>query len=181
MNVISKAWEFAKHAHRNQKRKYSGGPYFDEHCAKVAKVVEEWCQDMPDQIENMIAAALLHDTVEDTDVFIEHIYEEFGPDIGYLVAGLTDVSQPSDGNRQVRKAMDREHLAKGDIRVQLIKLADMKCNGIDIAEKDKDFAVVYLREMKELREAMDKTVGHPLRMHLDELLELPIDILAGKA
>lgn len=62
--------------------------------------------------QEMIAAAYLHDVVEDTPVSIHEIREEIGPEVSELVDWLTDVSKPEDGNRRVRKELDRQHLAK---------------------------------------------------------------------
>jgi (p)ppGpp synthase/HD superfamily hydrolase len=59
----------------------------------------------------MIAAAWLHDVVEDTPVTLEDLHSEFGEGIAELVEALTDISRPEDGNRRKRKAIDREHLA----------------------------------------------------------------------
>ena len=60
----------------------------------------------------MIAAALLHDVLEDTYVTSEMIAEEFGWKIHKLVVELTDVSKPEDGNRAKRKAIDAERLSQ---------------------------------------------------------------------
>ena len=82
--------------------------------------------------EAMLAAALLHDVVEDTPVTIEEIQEIFGADVASLVDDLTDVSKPEDGNRKFRKALDREHSAQSSARAQTVKLADLISNGVDI-------------------------------------------------
>ena len=60
----------------------------------------------------MIAAAWLHDTVEDTPATFFDIEHEFGSAIAQMVIELTDVSKPSDGNRAEPKAIDRDHLAQ---------------------------------------------------------------------
>jgi (p)ppGpp synthase/HD superfamily hydrolase len=94
----------------------------------------------------MIAAAYLHDTVEDTDVEIEDIAKEFGKDVADLVSDLTDVSTPFDGVRAERKAMDREHTAKSSARAKTIKLADLISNSRSITQHDEGFAVTYMKE-----------------------------------
>ena len=99
---------------------------------------------------DMIVAAILHDVVEDTLRTIEDIEREFGAEVARLVAGLTDVSKPEDGNRKVRKEMDRVHLSHGCYKIQTVKLADVLCNGYDIMEKDPGFAFRYMREIRDL-------------------------------
>src|SRR6186997_1818080 len=105
-DLVEHARQFATAAHRGvgQLRKYTGQPY-EEHLRRVAAIVEGFTDD-----REMIAAAWLHDVVEDTPATIEDIGREFGPGVRDLVDALTDVSLPHDGNRAVRKAMDRAHL-----------------------------------------------------------------------
>jgi len=143
-HIINRADKFAEDAFVkiDHRRKYSLVPYM-EHPREVAKIV--WGAGGTDE---QIAAALLHDTVEDTPVTIEEIIAEFGELVGMYVADLTDVSKPEDGNRAVRKQMDREHLAAAHPDSKTIKLADMLDNGHDIAANDPDFAVVYMRVMR---------------------------------
>ena len=104
--------------------------------------------------EAMLAAALLHDVVEDTDFTIEDILREFGPDVASLVDDLTDVSRPEDGNRAHRKSLDRAHSAKASPRAQTVKLADLISNARDIVKHDQKFAKVFLDEKRQLLEVM---------------------------
>jgi hypothetical protein len=97
-----------------------------------------------------IAAAYLHDVVEDTGVTIEQIEREFGTEITELVGWLTDVSKPSDGNRKVRKTIDREHTAKAPAAAKAVKLADLISNTKSIVKYDLNFAEIYLEEKMEL-------------------------------
>ena len=110
----------------------------------------------------MIAAAYLHDTVEDTNVTMEDIQSNFGPDIAVIVEGLTDVSIPSDGNREVRKAIDRQHSADASYEAQFVKCADIIDNSSDIIDMDPSFWKVYQREMKLLLDVMDKVKTTPI-------------------
>ena len=146
MNLEQRAEAFATEAHARagQVRKYTGEPYIEHPRAVVALV-----RSVPHD-EAMLAAAWLHDTVEDTGADIATILHEFGPDVGALVDWLTDVSKPSDGNRKVRKALDRVHLSKAPPRAKTIKLADLIDNSRSIVERDPDFAKVYLAEKREL-------------------------------
>jgi (p)ppGpp synthase/HD superfamily hydrolase len=94
----------------------------------------------------MLAAALLHDVVEDTEHTIDDIRAEFGDDIAVLVSDLTDVSKLEDGNRQVRKAKDRAHSGTASDRAQTVKLADLISNSMDIVKHDPKFAKYYMQE-----------------------------------
>ena len=84
--LIDRAYRFARHAHAGQKR-LTGEPYFN-HALKTAEYLAEWGLD-----ETTIAAGLLHDTVEDTDVTIEDIGLEFGEDIKLLIDGVTKLGK----------------------------------------------------------------------------------------
>jgi (p)ppGpp synthase/HD superfamily hydrolase len=147
-NIVDRALSFATIAHGEQKRKYSGEPYII-HPIEVMEIV---CTVEHD--DAMLAAALLHDTVEDTEVTIEEIEESFGADVASLVSDLTDVSKPEDGNRKFRKAMDRDHSAQSSARAQTVKLADLISNSADILENDPSFAKVYLHEKALLLEVL---------------------------
>ncbi len=148
--LINKAKMLAGKAHEGQMRKYSGTPYI-VHPIEVATIVQS-----VDHTDEMIAAALLHDVVEDTEYSFEDIAKEVSPEVAKLVEGLTDVSKPQDGNRKVRKALDKDHLAKQNAEVQTIKLADVISNSQDIKANDPSFAKVYIEEMKALLEVLDK-------------------------
>ena len=148
--IINKAKMLAGKAHEGQFRKYSGMPYI-VHPIEVATIVQS-----VDHTDEMIAAALLHDVVEDTDYSFEDIANEVSPKVAELVKGLTDVSNPQDGNRKVRKAIDKDHLAEQNAEVQTIKLADVISNSQDIKANDPKFAEVYIEEMKALLEVLTK-------------------------
>ncbi len=154
--MIEQAATFARRAHEsvNQKRKYSGEPYF-VHCAEVADLLIEHAA-APCEV---VAAALLHDVVEDTPVTNEQIRELFGDWVADLVSEVTDVSKPGDGNRATRKAIDRQHLAKASYWGATIKYADLIANTRDIVKQDSGFARVYLEEKYLLLLSMKQ--GHP--------------------
>jgi len=144
--LIQRARHFATQAHRriDQRRKYSNQPY-EVHLKSVAALVAEICDDA-----EMVAAAWLHDTVEDTPATLEDIEREFGCGVAALVDQLTDVSRAHDGNRAARKAIDRAHLAQASARAKTVKLADLIDNARDICKHDSRFARVYLQEMAAL-------------------------------
>jgi (p)ppGpp synthase/HD superfamily hydrolase len=153
MEIIEKARIFAIAAHSavKQVRKYTNEPYWI-HPQEVADIVAS----VPGATENMIAAAHLHDTVEDTGVTIEVIRAEFGIDIAVLVQWLTDQSTPEDGNRAHRKAIDRAHTAQAPAEAQTIKLADLISNSRSIMAHDPAFAKTYLEEKRMLLEVMTR-------------------------
>jgi (p)ppGpp synthase/HD superfamily hydrolase len=153
---IDRALEFARQAHQTQTRKYTGLPYVD-HVIAVSAIVAAHGGD-----ENQIIAALLHDTVEDTDVTLESVRVNFGDDVAKLVEELTNVYQEAAYphlNRAARKALEAERLGKISARAQTIKYADFLNNGADILVQDADFAKVYIREMAHKLELM--TLGDP--------------------
>lgn len=151
-NVVNKALAFAKDAHESigQKRKYTGDPYI-VHPMEVSQIVKS-----VGGSEAMQAAALLHDTVEDTNVTTEEIAETFGPEIAKLVSELTDISKLEDGNRALRKAMDRDHSASASADAQTVKLADLISNTKSIVKHDPNFAKVYIREKEALLKVLTR-------------------------
>ena len=120
LDLIRRAYDFAAAAHSGQKR-LSGEPYI-VHPISVACIVVELGMD-----SESIAAALLHDVVEDTDTTLAQIQKEFGPSIAELIDGLTKISKIAYSDREEEQA---ENIRKmliamaDDIRVIIIKLAD---------------------------------------------------------
>jgi len=153
MDIVRKAQVYAMAAHAavKQRRKYTGDPYI-VHPAEVAKIVAG----VPGATPDMVAAAWLHDVVEDTGCTITDIHMGFGADIAALVGWLTDVSRPEDGNRAKRKAMDRAHSAQAPAEAQTIKLADLISNSRSIMQHDPEFARTYLEEKRLLLEVLTK-------------------------
>lgn len=152
-NLVEHARDFADRAHRavNQTRKYTGEPYIN-HPTAVMRLLESHSSEAVTDAQR--AAALLHDTVEDTEVTIAEIEQHFGAEVAELVGWLTDVSKPGDGPRRVRKAIDRAHTAGAPPAAKSIKLADLIHNAMDITEHDPNFARVWLREKGELLEVL---------------------------
>ncbi len=140
--LVEKAFNFARQAHAGQMRKYTNEPYI-VHPEAVARTVSTVTDD-----EEMIASALLHDVVEDTDVCIEDIREHFGTRVAELVEGVSDVSVPEDGNRKRRKAIDRVYYAQVHPDAKTIKLADIIDNIPSVIAHDPGFAPVYMQEKK---------------------------------
>lgn len=158
-DLIERAKAFATGAHQriDQRRKYSGLSY-DVHLAAVADIVASVTDDA-----ETIAAAWLHDTVEDTPVTLDDLRREFGDAVAALVEQLTDVSLASQGNRAARKAIDRRHLAAASSRAKTVKLADLIDNCDDITRHDPRFARVFLREMEALLGVLGEGDGRLLQ------------------
>lgn len=151
-NLIDAAFDFAKKAHQGQKRK-SGEDYI-LHPVAVARILLEIGMDA-----KTIAAALLHDVVEDTGVKIGEIRENFGDDVAMLVNGVTNLGQidfSAYSNREeIEEAIVRlknENLRQlflamsDDIRVVIIKLADRLHNMQTIKSLVKEDQVRIARE-----------------------------------
>lgn len=135
-----RATSYAVLMHAGQQRKYTGEPYV-VHCLKVAELVAE-----AGGSAEMIAAAMLHDVVEDTAATLADVEGRFGLVVAELVGWLTDVSRPEDGNRAIRKALDREHIAPAPPEAKTIKLADLISNTRSIVAHGGGFARIYLAE-----------------------------------
>ncbi len=150
MNLVEKARIFATAAHHaaGNVRKYTGEPYINHPAAVVGLVAS-----VPHTPE-MLAAAWLHDTVEDTGVSLVLIEQEFGFEVADMVEMLTDVSHANDGLRAHRKRIDREHTAKASPAAKTIKLADLIDNTRSIVERDPKFAEVYLKEKRLLLDVL---------------------------
>lgn len=176
MDIVERARIFARAAHAavGQRRKYTGEEYI-YHPMEVATIVQGAGGDV-----NMIAAAILHDVIEDTQVTEEILREEFGDDITELVGWLSDVSKPEDGNRAARKAIDREHSAMAPARAQTIKCFDLWSNTRSITEHDKDFAKVYLKEKRLLLEVLIKADPTARQAAYDSLLAGERDLQFSK-
>jgi (p)ppGpp synthase/HD superfamily hydrolase len=152
-NLEVRALEFAIAAHSavKQVRKYTGEPYY-VHPIEVAEILKKF-RTKPPTVEQ-IATAYLHDVSEDCNITNELIRERFGDKVAYLVGCLTDVSKPEDGNRKVRKTMDRDHTSASSPDAKDVKLADLISNTKSIIEGDKNFARVYLHEKSALLQVM---------------------------
>ncbi|MDN5365267.1 MAG: diphosphokinase / guanosine-3,5-bis(diphosphate) 3-diphosphatase [Thermacetogenium sp.] len=118
--VVERAYRFAKEAHRGQFR--NSGEAFIEHPLQVACILADLQLDI-----TSIVAGLLHDVVEDTNTSLQDIEAEFGPEVRFLVAGVTKLGKIEYKSKEDRHAenLRKMFLAMArDIRVILIKLAD---------------------------------------------------------
>ena len=164
--MLDRAIEFATRAHQGQFRKYTGEPYIT-HPLAVMEIV----RGVSGHTLEMLAAAVLHDVVEDTDVSLKEIQEEFGSVVSDLVLHLTDISTPEDGNRLKRKRKDAEWYAQGSAEAQTIKVADFIDNTKDIAQHAPRFWEVYKMEKLsalDLLELADVDLWHQAHIQIKE-------------
>lgn len=131
--IITKAFDFSKNAHRTQERN-SGEPYFN-HLFEVARNLARMNADPV-----TIAAGLLHDVLEDTDVTEEELTKEFGPEIVFLVQGVTKLGHLKyKGVVRHAESLRKFFIASAhDIRVVIIKLADRLHNISTLEHVPKD-------------------------------------------
>lgn len=155
-DLAIRALEFARAAHAavDHRRKFTGEPYI-VHPIAVAEIVRT----VP-HTKEMIAAAYLHDTREDTRTTDADIRAAFGDAVADLVAMLTDTAKPEDGNRAARVAINRAHTAEASPAAKTVKLADLIDNTRNIVEHDPNFAAVYIPEKAALLDVLRE--GDPI-------------------
>lgn len=120
IQTILSAAHYAAEKHVDQRRK-GGEPYLN-HLVEVAYLVSSA---LSDSDANVVAAAFLHDTIEDTGVTAAELTERFGRDVTDLVLEVTDDKSLA---HEVRKRLQIEHAPKLPVRAQVIKLADKISN-----------------------------------------------------
>ena len=145
-DIVDSARKFAVKAHGSQTRKYEKLPYTVHLDRVVAILREEGVSN-----SNIIAAAFLHDVVEDTDYTIQNIVDEFGQHVAELVYWLTDAEK---GTRQ-----SAWRLGRAPFSAKLITLADLTDNTDSIVQHDPEFAKLFLREKAALLQQMAAREG----------------------
>jgi len=127
--LLLKALAFAAHKHRDQRRKDAeASPYINHPIALADVLVNEGgVSDV-----EVLCAALLHDTVEDTDTTPEELEREFGPRIARVVAEVTDDQALPKAER---KRLQVEHAPTLSAEAKLVKLADKICNLRDVVQR----------------------------------------------
>ena len=127
--LLLKALSFAAHKHRDQRRKDAEASPYINHPIALAQVLagEGGVSDL-----EVLAAALLHDTIEDTATSGEELGREFGERIAAMVAEVTDDTKLPKAER---KRLQIEHAAQLSEGAKLVKLADKICNLRDVADR----------------------------------------------
>ena len=173
---LSRAYDFAIKAHKNQKRD-SGDPY-SNHPIAVASILTELKLDSA-----TIATGLLHDTIEDTHATYETIKDEFGQEVADLVDGVTKISVFENKATSNSKAENFRKLilaTSKDIRVLLVKLADRLHNmrTIDAIDKIEKRERIAQETMEIYAPLADRMGMHHIR---DELEDLSFKVLNNEA
>ena len=122
---LLKAISFAAEKHRHQKRKDSEGTPYINHPIKVALTLA----DGGEFDTSLLVAAVLHDTIEDTQTTAEEIQQEFGQEVVAIVLEVTDDKSLT---KEERKQMQVLHASKKSLAAKKLKLADKICNVNDI-------------------------------------------------
>ncbi|MEC4015877.1 RelA/SpoT family protein [Streptomyces sp. H27-D2] len=140
LDILSRAYVLAESSHRGQTRK-SGEPYITHPLAVTLILAELGAE------TTALTASLLHDTVEDTDVTLDQVREQFGEEVCYLVDGVTKLEKVDYGAAAEPETFRKMLVATGDdVRVMSIKLADrlhnMRTLGVMRPEKQARIAVV---------------------------------------
>jgi GTP diphosphokinase / guanosine-3',5'-bis(diphosphate) 3'-diphosphatase len=164
--LITRAFRFAERAHEGQMRQ--SGQEFIHHPFGVAQICAELQLDEP-----TIAAALLHDVVEDTDVELEEIRTEFGDEIARLVEGVTKLTRITFQSREQAEAENYRRMIiamADDLGSILIKLADRLHNMRTIEYLGKEKQVQKAKETLEVYAPLAHRLGvHTLKWELEDL------------
>jgi GTP diphosphokinase / guanosine-3',5'-bis(diphosphate) 3'-diphosphatase len=154
ISIVLGASAFAAHKHRDQRRKGAEASPYINHPIAVANVLANEAY-VTDPV--ILAAALLHDTIEDTDTTADELTSEFGAGIAEIVLEVTDdKSLP----KQERKRLQIEHAAALSEKAKLVKLADKICNLRDMNQSP---PVDWSTERKAEYFAWAKQVVDPMR------------------
>lgn len=174
-DILIQIRDFANTAHGTQTRKYSPDPYI-VHPVRVMESLKAYGATRP-----MLAAALLHDVLEDTPVSPVEMYTFLktllpvheAEHVLKMVTELTDVfihaSYPQ-WNRRVRKEKELERVIQISPDAQTVKYADILDNSTEIVAHDPDFATRYLLESRAILQ--NATKGHP------ELQQRALEVVA---
>jgi GTP pyrophosphokinase len=165
-DLLARAFDFAATAHDGQRRR--SGQEFIYHPWGAAKILAGLRMD-----EATLAAALLHDTVEDTGVEVDDVRAEFGDEIAKLVEGVTKLTRVQFQSREHAEAENYRKLVVAmaeDVRVILIKLADRLHNLRTIEYMGKQTQVRKARETLEVYAPLAHRLGiHALKWELEDL------------
>lgn len=138
--ILLRAAAFAAHKHRDQRRKGVAATPYINHPIAVANVLANEAG-ITDPV--VLAAALLHDTIEDTETSQSELVAEFGPAIGAVVAEVTDDKGLLKADR---KRLQIEHAAHISYEAKLVKMADKICNVRDLVAAPPDWSIERKRE-----------------------------------
>ncbi len=189
-DLLNRAYVYAMRAHGSQRRD-SGDPYFS-HPLQVAAILTDLKLD-----DATIAAALLHDTIEDTDATRTEIDRLFGHDIGVLVEGLTKLKKLDLVSKEAKQAENLRKLLLAiadDVRVLLIKLADRLHNMRTLSHRPPEARRRTAEEtldiyaplagrmgMQEMREELEDLAFHELNPDAYKVITERLEALAARS
>jgi hypothetical protein len=146
------------------------------HRKSVAQLISSVSQD-----ETMIAAAWLHDMVEDTRVTLDDIERQFGTALARIVGELTPVSLPGHGTRAARIAVDRQHFASASAAAKTVKIADLIDTCRDLHKKDPESLGRYAAEAQEWAQVLEGGDTRLLNKLKRDLQKYNLSTPAGKS
>src|ERR1700734_788074 len=189
-DLLNRAYVYAMRAHGEQKRA-SGDPYFS-HPLQVAAILTDLSLD-----DATIAAALLHDTIEDTDATRAEIDRLFGHEIGLLVEGLTKLKKLDLVSKEAKQAENLRKLLLAiadDVRVLLIKLADRLHNMRTLSHRPPEARRLTAQEtldiyaplagrmgMQEMRDELEDLAFHELNPDAYKVITERLEALAARS
>ncbi|MGB8860141.1 MAG: bifunctional (p)ppGpp synthetase/guanosine-3',5'-bis(diphosphate) 3'-pyrophosphohydrolase [Ilumatobacteraceae bacterium] len=164
--MINKAYETAKEAHRHQQR--SSGESYINHPLSVALIVADLGLD-----EISLAAALLHDAVEDTEITLADVEKAFGPEVAQIVDGVTKLERLQFDSKEAQQAATMRKMLVAmarDLRVLIIKLADRLHNMRTIAAMPSEKQQRIAHETLEIYAPLAHRLGmQELKQQLEDL------------
>ena len=169
--LIERAQTVAYFCHLGQTRKYTHLPYIT-HPFRVAKIIQDLFY-----TEAYVAAAYLHDTIEDCHISAEEFAEIFNPDICKLVVELTNVytkDKCPSFNRKKRKELELTRIAGISPQAKVIKLADRLDNLLEIEGAEPDFKLLYCDETEVLLSVIGNAyheLAARIRIKINEIRE----------
>lgn len=174
-DLLNRAYVYAMKAHGSQKRA-SGEAYFN-HPLEVAAILTEMKLD-----DATVAAALLHDTIEDTAATMQEIEEKFGPEIASLVDGLTKIKKLDLVTKEATQAENLRKLLLAmakDVRVLLVKLADRLHNMRTIGHMPEEKRIRIAQETMDIYAPLAGRMG--MQAVMDELEDISFGIMNPEA
>jgi GTP pyrophosphokinase len=174
---IFKAYDLAQKQHKDQKR-HDGTPYFI-HCLRISSNLMERMKVFDKEI---IAAALLHDTVEDTDTKIKEIQEKFGERVAEIVLNLTrDTRLETEENKYQKKLEKHKETLKKDLQTRQIKTLDHLDNArsrllIPHKPEEEQKYKRWIKETKTIHIPMAKTVNDTIADEIEDILDVVSEI-----
>lgn len=169
IGLIIKAAQYADEKHAGQSRKYNNRPYITHPIRVAGRVATHKFA-----TGKLVAAAFLHDVVEDCGASLDEIRTYFGPTVTHYVSSLTNPPRVPGVRRADRKAADRQRLKSIDNECKVVKLIDRIDNLLEMDWSD-GFAKLYAEESLLLLEAIsdaDESLAEELKSIANEILKI---------